>query len=198
MPFPRSLKFLSRLFPRSSRFLLRHFFLPIWFNSASNYPAIHPSVHSATSIHPPIHPSTHPYILRSLQDNKQKTINNIKLPTNWSYGRLSHARGPPARQKSLREFKPRQRLSRTTTINKLQTHTANQPYIQPAIKTIHPPVHSPIHLIQPSIHPSTQPNIHSSTHPNNLRPSVHPTAYPASQSIPYRQRPEASPSTTGT
>src|SRR6218665_4032319 len=78
------------------------------------HPPIHPSIYSST--HPPIHLSiqpstqpfiyiliqtfihpntlsTHPYILHSLQDNKQNNKQQ-KLPTNWAYGRLSHARGP--------------------------------------------------------------------------------------------------------
>src|SRR6218665_1852191 len=108
MPFPRSLKFLSRLFPRSSRFLLRHFFLPIWFNSASNYPAIHPSVHSATSIHPPIHPSTHPSVRPSIHSpihppliTRQKNNKQHKTTDKLGLREIKPRQGPPCQTKEL-------------------------------------------------------------------------------------------------
>src|SRR6218665_2827093 len=143
-------------------------------------PFIHPTIHSfiQSFIHPTIH---HPLII------EQKTRNNIDLPTNWAYGRLSHARGPLL-NKSLREFKPRQRLSRTTT-NKLNTHTHthNQPYIQAKHQsrfyssTIHPP-------IQATLHPYTylpvhSPYINSSTYSNNP-PSTHSPRPPLCNRIP--------------
>ena len=53
-------------------------------------PLIHPHIHS--SIHLFIHSLTNTSSAHYKTTNK--TINNKELPTNWAYGRLSHARGP--------------------------------------------------------------------------------------------------------
>ena len=89
--------------------------------STNPHPSIHPSTHSSihlfihpsthSSIHSAIHPTIHLYTHSNIHSSIQttcplthissthykttnKTINNKKLPTNWAYGRLSHARGP--------------------------------------------------------------------------------------------------------